>query len=442
MARLFGTDGVRGVANTELTCELAYRLGIAAVRFAGRHIVIGRDTRRSGEMLENALVAGILSAGGVAHLAGIIPTPAIALLTRELGMEGGVVISASHNPPEFNGIKFFDGSGMKLPDAVEDQIEAFVTGEIPAPEDRPSGPEIGWIEKVKNARELYVAHAISTIGCRLDGLKVAVDCAHGASCKTTPEALERLGAHVIAINTDHDGCDINVGCGSTHLEQIRALVAEVGADVGLAHDGDADRVLFIDEKGQEVDGDFTLAICGKHLHDAGALAQNEIVSTVMCNLGFTLATRELGIDIVQTAVGDRYVLERMLEDGARLGGEQSGHIIFLDHNSTGDGLVTALHLLSVMAETGKPLSELRQVMKRFPQELVNVHCHNKAAYEGNAAIAEAVAIAEEELGEKGRVLVRPSGTEPLIRVMVEAEHDEDCSRLANGIADVIRAQLS
>lgn len=439
--RLFGTDGVRGLANAELTCELAFRLGEAAVAFAGRDVCLGRDTRKSGVMLESAMAAGIMSAGGTPHCAGVIPTPAVALLTRELGCDGGIVTSASHNPPEYNGIKFFSDRGMKLPDDVEGQIEDFVRGGGPDPAGRPTGDGVGTVDKVKDARDRYVAHALSTIDCDLSGLRVAVDCAHGASCRTTPAALRALGADLTVINTDYDGVDINVGCGSTHLGPLKRLVAETGADVGLAHDGDADRVLFVDENGDEVDGDFVLAICGTDLARQGRLPRNEIVSTVMCNLGLTTAMRAAGIDVVQTRVGDRYVLERMVADGAAIGGEQSGHIIFLEHNSTGDGLVTALQVLATMRRSGKRLSELKSVMERFPQALVNVRCPRKAELEGSAAVAGAVAAAEAELADTGRVLVRASGTEPLVRVMVEARSDEAARRCAGAIADVVRREL-
>jgi phosphoglucosamine mutase len=440
---LFGTDGARGVANSELTCETAFRLGEAAVEFAGPDICLGRDTRKSGVMLESALTAGIMSAGGTPHCAGVVPTPAVALLTRELGCGAGIVISASHNPPEYNGIKFFSSKGMKLPDATEDRIAEFVLGggDEATPAGRPVGAKVGCIEKIKDARERYISHAISTIGCDLSGLRVAVDCAHGASCKTTPTALRRLGAVVTAINTDYDGTDINVGCGSTHLGPITELVRRTGADIGLAHDGDADRVLFVDENGSEIDGDFVLAICGTELASRGELPGNEIVSTVMCNLGFTTAMRAAGIDVVQTAVGDRYVLERMIEDGAVIGGEQSGHIIFLDHNSTGDGLITALQVLAAMKTSGKKASELAGVMERFPQSLVNVETSRGSELDASEAIAEAVRAAEAELAEAGRVLVRASGTEPLVRVMVEAKSEERARGCANAIAEVVEREL-
>lgn len=438
---LFGTDGVRGVANKDLSCELAFRLGEAAVAFAGHKICIGRDTRKSGVMLESALVAGITSAGGTPHCAGIIPTPAIAYLTQELGCDAGIVISASHNPPEYNGIKFFSAKGMKLPDKAEDEIAAFAL-DPSAKFERPVGAGVGSIVKLKDAREKYIRHAIATIDGDLQGLKIAVDCGHGASCHTTPDALRKLGAEVVAINTDFNGTDINVKCGSTHLEPLRALMKETGADVGLAHDGDADRVLFVDKSGFEIDGDFVLAICASALKDRGELAQNKVISTVMCNLGFVLAMRKLGIEIEQTKVGDRYVLERMLQDGAILGGEQSGHVIFLKHNSTGDGLITALQLLSTLKHSKKSLEELRGLMTRFPQSLINVHCERKEDFDSSEVLKTAVSRAQEELADEGRVLVRASGTEPLVRVMVEAKTLEQAGSIASDLAELVKSELN
>ncbi len=441
MGRIFGTDGARGVANTELTCELAFRLGQAFVRFAGPELVLGRDTRRSGIMLEDSLVAGITSSGGTAHLCGIIPTPAVALLTRELALDGGVVISASHNPPEFNGIKLFNGDGAKLPDAVEDEIEGYLEHGVSDPSTRPVGDAVGKPVKVEHARQRYVAHAIDTIAGDLEGLTIAVDCAHGAACKTTPAALRDLGANVIATNTRYNGVDINVGCGSTHLEQIRDLVLREGADCGIAHDGDADRVLFVDEKGREVDGDRMLAMCAINMKEQGILPHDEVVATVMSNLGFIRCMERHRIDVAQTAVGDRYVLERMREDGAALGGEQSGHIIFLEHNSTGDGLITALQVLALMKESAEPLSKLAGVMAHYPQRLLNITCERRAQLDECAPVWEAVKRAEGELEDRGRVLVRASGTEPLVRVMVEAADEGVCERCAQEIAAVVEREL-
>ena len=342
MARLFGTDGVRGVANTELTCELAYRLGQAAVAFLGKAIVVGKDTRLSGDMLESAMVAGIASAGGTALLTGVIPTPAVALLVRELNAAGGAVISASHNPPEYNGIKLFDAQGFKLPDAVEDEIEAFIKqggleGQVERAREAgdedaamPSGPELGVAVEVDEACEMYIEHAVRSIrdqGIDFEGLTIALDTGHGASSLTSPTALRRLGAEVIVINDDYDGNDINVECGSTHLGPLRELMEETGADVGIAHDGDADRVMLMTPEGDEIDGDIVEAVCALDMKERGVLAGNTAVSTVMCNLGFVHAMRDAGIDVVQTKVGDRYVLEEMRAKGYAIGGEQSGHCL-------------------------------------------------------------------------------------------------------------------
>lgn len=439
MPRLFGTDGVRGVAGTELDRDLAVALGRAAVRKIGTRVLIGRDSRVSGPMLEDALVAGIRAEGGEPVVTGIIPTPAVALLTRQSDVDCGIVISASHNPPEYNGIKFFDADGYKLPDALEDELQAVVEevrGEQVA---TPEPPVV-----LEDAAQRYIEHAVDTVrakGVDFSGLKVALDCAHGASCATTPAALEELGAEVFAINTEPDGANINVGCGSTHLEPVVELLKQTGADIALAHDGDADRLLAVAPDGTVVDGDYILAICAEDMKGRGALAENTVVGTVMANLGFQLAMKREGIDVVTTKVGDRYVLEQMRALGACIGGEQSGHIIFLEHNSTGDGLVTALQLLSVIATTGKPVSELMQVMDKFPQALVNVRVVDKALYAGNGAIAAAEQRASAELGDEGRLLVRPSGTEPLIRVMVEARTQEQADRIARRVADVVAAEI-
>ncbi len=444
MARLFGTDGVRGVANTELTCELAFKLGQAAVAFQGNTILIGKDTRLSGDMLESSVAAGIMSMGGTALLAGIIPTPAIALLVRELHCDGGVMISASHNPPEYNGIKLFDAYGYKLPDEVEDEIEAFISSDEGNLDDLPAGDEVGVLIPVEDAAEMYIQHAIATVADReidLTGLKVALDVGHGASCYTTPETLRRLGADVTVINEDFNGTDINVECGSTHLDPVRELVARIGADVGIAHDGDADRVMFVDAAGNEIDGDMVIAVCARDLKERGKLPGNTVVSTVMCNLGLSHALRDADIDLIQTKVGDRYVLETMLEGGYVLGGEQSGHTIFLDHNSTGDGLVTMLQFLAACRRAGKTIGEAASVMTRFPQTLINVRVKDKAALDSNVAVQEVVAAAEDELGQNGRVLIRPSGTEPVIRVMVEAADPALAERYAQTIAEVVEREL-
>lgn len=438
---LFGTDGVRGVANVDLTPELAFRLGEAAGAFLsggcrGR-IVIGKDTRISGDMLEAALVAGICSVGSDALLAGIVPTPAVALLTRELGADAGVVISASHNPAVYNGIKFFSRDGFKLPDEVESRIEAFVTAES-RPE-RPSGAGIGRAIVIEDAVERYIAHALATVPDRFDGLVVALDCGHGASSRTTPAALRALGAEVVAIGCDWNGTDINDGCGSTHLGPITELVRASGADIGIAHDGDADRVLAVDETGEEIDGDRIMAICAAQMLRDARLPHSTIVGTVMTNMGLEVAMRSLGIAVEKTAVGDRYVLERMRAIGAMLGGEQSGHVIFLEHTTTGDGLITALQLMHAMRASGHSLSELGRIMRRYPQVLVNVPVTHKAAAMESLALRDAIESAEAELGDRGRVLVRPSGTEPLVRVMVEAAEHELAERVASRLVEVVRA---
>lgn len=454
MARLFGTDGVRGVANVELTCELAYRLGQASAVFLGKTIVVGKDTRLSGDMLEAAMVAGITSAGGTALLAGVIPTPAVALLVRELSAAGGAVISASHNPPEYNGIKLFDAEGYKLPDAVEDEIEAFITagglegavarakaeGEENAA--MPSGPELGVAIEVEDAVEIYIEHAAQSIraqGLDFSGMHIALDTGHGASSLTSPAALRRLGAEVTLINDDYDGTDINVKCGSTHLEPLRELMAECGADVGIAHDGDADRVMMVAPDGSEIDGDIVEAVCALDMKERGVLSGNTAVTTVMCNLGFVHAMRDAGIDVVQTKVGDRYVLEEMREHGYAIGGEQSGHMILLEHNSTGDGLMTACQFLAAVKRSGKSVQDAARVMTRFPQTLINVRVADKQAVAESADVAAAVKTAEEALGQDGRVLLRPSGTEPVVRVMVEALDAEAAEAHARAIAAVVEA---
>lgn len=452
MARLFGTDGVRGVANVELTCEMAYRLGQAAATFLGKSIVVGKDTRLSGDMLEAAMVAGITSAGGTALLAGVIPTPAVALLVRELNAAGGAVISASHNPPEYNGIKLFDAEGFKLPDAVEDEIEAFIAsggleGAVSCAKEAgdeeaamPCGPELGVAIEVEEACEIYIEHAVRSIreqGLDFSGMTIALDTGHGASSLTSPVALKRLGAEVIVINDDYDGTDINVKCGSTCLEPLRELMAESGADVGIAHDGDADRVMLMTPAGDEIDGDIVEAVCALDMKERGALAGNTAVSTVMCNLGFVHAMRDHGINVVQTKVGDRYVLEEMRAHGYAIGGEQSGHMILLEHNSTGDGLMTACQFLAAVKRSGKSVEDAVKIMTRFPQTLINVRVADKHAVGESAQVAEAVAAAEAALGDDGRVLLRPSGTEPVVRVMVEALDTEAAQTHAEAIAKVV-----
>ena len=437
MARLFGTDGVRGVAGKDLTYDLAVALGRAAVSKLGGRIVIGRDTRVSGPMLEEGLRAGIQAQGGQTPvLLGVIPTPGLAWYTVKEGFDCGIMITASHNAPEYNGIKFFSSAGFKLPDDVEDQMQAVVEELLGQPADAPQ-PGI----EVADAAQQFVDYDIAPLvkaGVRLDGLKIALDCAHGASCATTPLALEKLGAQVVSINTDPDGSIINVDCGSTHLGPVTELMRQCGADVALAHDGDADRLLAVAPDGTVCDGDFILAICAKDMQTRGILEHNTVVGTVMANLGFMQAMEREGVDVVCTKVGDRYVLESMQKLGAVIGGEQSGHVINLRNNTTGDGLATALMLLGVVARSGKSLQELMGIMRKLPQSLVNVRVKDKALYDQDQNIAAAQARVEEQLAGCGRLLVRPSGTEPLIRVMVEAPTQEQADLLANELADVVR----
>jgi len=446
-SRLFGTDGVRGVANSELTPELAFRLGEAAGHFLAERgkrgrIVVGRDTRLSGPMLESALIAGITSSGADALVAGIVPTPAVAFLVRDLAADGGVVISASHNPPEYNGIKLFSREGFKLPDDLEDEIEDFCLSGGARASDRPVGGGIGTCSSIADAAERYIAHAVGTIGCDLAGLKIAVDCGHGAASVSTPDALRRLGAQVVAINCEWTGTDINVGCGSTDLGPLAELVRSDGFDFGIAHDGDADRMLAVDEMGEPVDGDQIMAMCAVRFAEEGNLPHNVVVSTVMANLGFEVAMADRGITVVKTKVGDRYVLEQMQAMGATLGGEQSGHIIFLEHNTTGDGLVTALQLACSVKRERRPLSELVKVMTRYPQVMVNVPVADKTGLAVSAAIGDAIHRAEAELGDNGRVLVRASGTEPLVRVMAEAADEGTARSIVDRLVELVRTELA
>ena len=466
MARLFGTDGVRGVAGRDLTARLAMDLSVAAAgamdsmgafgtaRAEGRRplAVIGRDPRASGEFLEAAVVAGLAGSGVDVLRLGVVPTPAVAYLTADLGAELGVVLSASHNPAPDNGIKFFSRGGVKLPDAVEDLIERTLsgladgallasTGRVPGDgfgRVRDGGPEIG----------RYLDHLLSTVtsgdggaplaGLPLAGLRVVVDCAHGAAYELAPRLLSRAGADVIPIGTEPDGLNINDGVGSTWIGSLAGAVTAHGADAGIAHDGDADRCLAVDARGQVVDGDQILALLAISLRDTGRLAGGTVVTTVMANLGFRKAMAEAGIKVVEVPVGDRYVLEAMREGQFVLGGEQSGHLILLDHATTGDGLLTGLQLLAVMARTGRPLHELAQVMTRYPQVLVNVPVEDKAEVAASADLAAAVSAARSELGASGRVLVRPSGTEQAVRVMVEALDGGQAKRVAGVLADTVR----
>lgn len=448
MARLFGTDGVRGVANEELTPLLAMQLGQAGAYVLTKEkahkptIMVGCDTRISGDMLANALMAGACSVGANCVYVGVIPTPAVAYLTRKYRVDAGVVISASHNPVEFNGIKFFDGSGYKLPDALEDEIEVLIRDGMPGIK-FPIGPGVGKVKYRTDAREEYINHSIRAVPVNLTGLKIVVDCAEGASYYTSVEALKELGGNVVAIHNSPDGTNINANCGSTHMEELQARVVYEKADLGLAFDGDADRLLAVDGNGKIVDGDQIMAIVGNHMKRQGKLKKDTIVATVMSNLGFFLMGEKNGITMEQTKVGDRYVLERMKEIDASLGGEQSGHIIFLDENTTGDGLLSALHLLQVIVETGKPLSELAGIMEVLPQALVNakVANHKKDKYMEYPEIAEAIRELEKKFAGEGRVLIRPSGTEPLVRVMIEGKEldviEAEAERLAGLIQDVL-----
>jgi phosphoglucosamine mutase len=443
VGRLFGTDGVRGVANRDLTPELAFSLGRAAAIVLGEEgrpaLVVGRDTRPSGPMLVSALAAGTCSAGGDVHRLGIVPTPAVAFATVDRRARAGAVISASHNPPEDNGIKFFSSNGMKLPDELEDEIERVVReGDGP----RPLGAEVGHIYDPVEELEAYVEHLVTCAEARLDGLRVVVDCANGAAYRLAPQALRLLGAEVHAIHTDADGTNINIGCGATHPEVVAGAVRELGADAGVAHDGDADRAIFVDAEGRVVDGDQVLAACAVAMQEDGRLAKGTVVSTVMANLGFRRAMEEAGIAVLETPVGDRYVLEEMIRSGAMLGGEQSGHIIFREHATTGDGLLTAVRFFSLARRKDVTVAELAATMHRYPQVLENVQVAHKDRLEAAEAVWEAARAAEEALGDRGRILVRASGTEPFVRVMVEAETEQDARRHADTVAGIVRKALA
>ena len=445
MGRLFGTDGVRGVANEELTPVLAMQLGQAGAYVLTREkehkptIMVGCDTRISSDMLANALMAGACSVGANCVYVGVLPTPAIAYLTRKYKVDAGVVVSASHNPVEFNGIKFFDGNGYKLPDDLEDEIEALIRNGMKDVK-FPTGASVGKIKYRTDAREEYINHSIKAVNVDLRGLKIVVDCAEGASYYTSIEALKELGGEVVAIHNSPDGTNINANCGSTHMEELQARVVYEKANVGLAFDGDADRLLAVDELGNIVDGDQIMAIVGNHMKSQGKLKGDRIIATIMSNLGFFLMGERNKIEIQQTKVGDRYVLERMREIGASLGGEQSGHIIFLDENTTGDGLLSALHLLQVMVETGEPLSELSQIMEVMPQAMVNakVPNHKKENYMDYPEIAEAIGKLNEKFAGEGRVLIRPSGTEPKVRVMIEGKDKKQIDAEAKKLAELIQ----
>lgn len=446
MGKYFGTDGVRGVANSELTPELAFKLG----RFGGYvltksskekpKVLVGRDTRISGEMLENALAAGLLSIGAEVMRLGVISTPGVSYLTRVMSAEAGVMISASHNPVADNGIKFFGSDGFKLTDDQEAEIEALLdaeTDELP----RPTGGDLGSITEYFEGGQKYIQYLKQTVDEEFDGIHVALDCAHGATSTLATHVFADLDADISSMGASPNGLNINEGVGSTHPEALAKLVVDKGADVGLAFDGDGDRLIAVDEKGTIVDGDQIMYICAKHLKSEGRLKQDTVVSTIMSNMGFYKALEENGMKSVKTAVGDRYVVEEMKKNEYNLGGEQSGHIIFLDYNTTGDGLLSGLQLVNIMKITGKKLSELANEMTIFPQKLVNIRVTDKHGVTDNALVAEKIAEVERDMDGDGRVLVRPSGTEPLVRVMVEAPSAEACEEYVERIAAVVREEM-
>ncbi len=447
--RLFGTDGVRGVANVDpMTSEMMVKLGRAAAhvlkeRRRGRHrIVIGKDTRLSGYMLENALASGICSMGVDILLVGPLPTPGIAFITASMRADAGVVISASHNPYQDNGIKFFDRDGFKLPDEVEDEIESHIfNGAIE--HFRPTADEVGKAFRVDDAVGRYVVFLKSTFPAHLslEGVRIVVDCANGAAYRVAPSVFEELGADVLAVGVEPDGMNINAGCGSLHPEGVAEKVRQTGAHMGIALDGDADRVIVVDEHGNQVDGDHIMAICARDLVARGRLAGGAVVATVMSNLGLERSLAEVGLGLVRTRVGDRYVVDRMRQEGYNFGGEQSGHLIFLDHATTGDGVLAALQLLAVMVEQGKPLSELARVMEAVPQVLHNVRVREKVPVDRLPSVARAIREAEEALGADGRVLVRYSGTEPKLRVMVEGDNEDRIRAMAERICSAVSEEI-
>ena len=449
MGRLFGTDGARGIANTELTTETAMNIGRAVAmeltENAGTHptVLIGKDTRISSDMLECALAAGLCSAGANVVRLGVVPTPAVAYLIIKYHADAGVMISASHNPCEFNGIKVFSGDGYKLPDELEEQIEAIVLDNaVPYP--APTGGQVGSVRKAPNTRRDYIEHVKETVPYPLNGLRIALDCANGSSSITAEQLFTELGAEVHMLHDLPDGVNINENCGSTHMESLQKYVVENGLDAGLAFDGDADRCLAVDEKGNIIDGDFIMAICAADLKSTGKLKKDTVVGTVMSNLGFVRFCETHGLRFASTKVGDRYVLEKMRLEGYNLGGEQSGHVIFLDYCTTGDGQLTGAQLMSTLARRKAKFSSIATLMEKYPQVLVNVtvSAAGKLRFHTNPAIKKSIREAEQELGRNGRILVRPSGTEPLLRVMAEGENMEQITRLCNQIADVIKEELA
>lgn len=442
MGQLFGTDGVRGLANRELTPDVVLTLGRAAgVVLApnGGEVVVARDTRLSGPMLQGALVAGLCSAGVDASLAGVLPTPAVAFLTRDAGAAAGAMISASHNPVADNGIKFFSPQGVKIPEALEGEIERAMSA---PPADLPTGEDIGTVAPLEGSAPRYMSHLLASLEQPLTGLRIVLDCAFGAAWEIAPRAFIEAGAEVTALHAAADGARINVACGSTSLGALADAVTAEGADFGLGFDGDADRVLAVDERGEVVDGDRILALSALRLHDAGELTNDAVVATVMANLGFRRALEDHGIEVVAAPVGDKYVAEMMSESGAVLGGEQSGHIIFSKLSTTGDGILTGLQVASAVASSGVPLSKLAHFYEPLPQVLINVDVRSRDALEGAHALWEEVRLAEASLGENGRVLLRASGTEPVVRVMVEAAEQSTAEQTAETLADAIRSHLS
>ncbi|GAB6099916.1 phosphoglucosamine mutase [Halanaerocella petrolearia] len=445
MGELFGTDGVRGEANKDLTPELAFKLGKAGAHYLCQEeeepkVLIGKDTRVSGDMLEAALVAGITSLGIDVSKVGVVPTPVVAYLTRELDVTAGIMISASHNPAQDNGIKFFDKEGFKLTDEVEGAIENIIFNSL---DDLSvsAGNQVGSAQFVHNSLDKYIEYIKESVNSSFEGLKIVVDTANGAAYEVSPKVLSQLGAEVVTLNNQPTGQNINVDCGSTYPEVIQKAVVEHKADLGIAHDGDADRVIAVDEEGQLVDGDYILAICSRQMIKEGQLANNKVVATKYSNLGLHQSMAEVDGDVVVTKNGDRYVLAKMQEEGYNLGGEKSGHIIFLDYNTTGDGLLTALQLIDVVQKTGKPLSKLRQQMEELPQLLVNVEVESKD-WEDNNRIQEAIQKVEDVLADEGRIFVRASGTEPVIRVMVEGQDKAELEELANSVAEVVEKELN
>ena len=448
MGRLFGTDGVRGIANKELTPELAFNLGKAGAYVLKAKnerpvVVIGKDTRISGDMLENALAAGILAVGGNVIKAGVIPTPAVAYLARYYDADAGIVISASHNTFEYNGIKFFNGEGYKLDDLLEEKIEDIIISSVDV-NSHITGDLIGrCLEASENAEDLYMRHLLETVDFRLEGKKIALDCANGASYRIARKVYEALGAEVTVMGDKPDGININDGCGSTHPEKLAELVKRTGADIGMAFDGDADRLIVVDEKGRVLDGDRGIAICARMLKEQGRLKENRVTVTVMSNIGFHKAMEESGIEVDVTGVGDRYVLESMLETGCVIGGEQSGHIIFKEHTTTGDGILSSLQFMGAVTCSGRKPSEMADEIEIFPQVLVNAGINNdyKKTYMKDPEIADEIRRIEEKMAGNGRVLIRPSGTEPLVRVMIEGDDEKQLEELAQGLAHMIEEKF-